>query len=660
MKVFPHGTGSGNAAVDYLTRLDYEGRADNPPKVLRGDTEQTKQIINSLDTKWKFTAGVLSWHPDDIVSVAQEEAMMNDFEKLAFAGLDKDAYNILWVRHKHANHHELHFVMPRVELNTGKAYNACPPNWQKDFDVFRDMHNVRENWARPDDPSRARMYAPEHANLQKARLKRWGANTGSGAKANIGTSAKANIGSGERDQATQAIHDYVISQIEQGAIENRNDIIIILQNAGFTINRQGKDYISIKDVETEAKFRLKGNIYAEHWTNSNGHGSSESNSSTSTNTKSNTGNDRPYTTPTEQSQARADYNRECHQRELENLERQYIEVIEKRSQYNRKRYQSRDREHAKDNSFQIQAMQSDFWQAMHAHVPHGSGAHSGDNARQLGTDSMAQLTNKQPQGRNNNAREIQETTSGSPPTRARNPQEYAVENMELETGNTRRSEIHHSTNRGENDGHLQNHGREASLETWKLENVHHGDVQFIEATIDHENLHSTKTQNQKEGMNNDRTRNTLTKVANLEQRTEGAGRKGEEGKTKPRTEAETRGEHKELNQQARTLGLREQTLEPNAKNHTAPTNRFPNTNSNSNQNTNSNTNARTNELAKSNRSTLERILTSHKLFAERLERLAKFIQYIGNLVEQFKQKTHVNETSHIQQKHTSKGHGMER
>lgn len=54
---------------------------------------------------------------------------MDDFEKLAFAGMQPDQYNILWVRHSHANHHELHFVIPRVELSTGKAFNAFPPGW---------------------------------------------------------------------------------------------------------------------------------------------------------------------------------------------------------------------------------------------------------------------------------------------------------------------------------------------------------------------------------------------------------------------------------------------------------------------------------------------------------------------------------------------------
>ena len=104
----------------------------------------------------------------------QEERVMDDFEALAFAGLEADQRNILWVRHVHAGHHELHFVIPRVELASGKAFNPCPPGWQKHFDLFRDLHNHREGWARPDDPTRTRMFTPAHADLHRARLLRWG------------------------------------------------------------------------------------------------------------------------------------------------------------------------------------------------------------------------------------------------------------------------------------------------------------------------------------------------------------------------------------------------------------------------------------------------------------------------------------------------------
>jgi hypothetical protein len=50
MKVFPHGKGSGDMPTNYLTRPDYLGRDEQPPEVLRGDTDVTRDLINSLDT----------------------------------------------------------------------------------------------------------------------------------------------------------------------------------------------------------------------------------------------------------------------------------------------------------------------------------------------------------------------------------------------------------------------------------------------------------------------------------------------------------------------------------------------------------------------------------------------------------------------------------
>ena len=43
---------------------------------------------------------------------------MDDFEAVAFAGLEEDQRAILWGRDSHAGHHQLHFVIPRVELSS--------------------------------------------------------------------------------------------------------------------------------------------------------------------------------------------------------------------------------------------------------------------------------------------------------------------------------------------------------------------------------------------------------------------------------------------------------------------------------------------------------------------------------------------------------------
>ena len=249
MKVFPHGKGGGHAPTHYLVRMDYPGRKECPPQVLRGNVALTRKLIDSLDTTWKFTAGVLSWHPDDIVTAEQERKVMDSFEAVAFAGLAEDQRNILWVRHGHAGHPELHFVIPRVELGSGKAFNPCPPGWQKAFDIFRDLLNITEGWASPDDPARARIHTPDHADLHRARLIRWGRKPDKD----------------ERADAKNAIHDYLRALIEDGIIRNREDVLAALRDAGLEIHRVGKDYVSVKDPDSEEKLRLKGGIYAERF-----------------------------------------------------------------------------------------------------------------------------------------------------------------------------------------------------------------------------------------------------------------------------------------------------------------------------------------------------------------------------------------------------------
>ena len=122
-----HGTGGGAGPVGYVIDKTRPGREDSPPEVLRGSPDATRKLIDSLDFRHKYTSGVLSFAPEEKVTPEMEREFMDRFEQVAFAGLEADQYNILWVRHTHAGHHELHFVTPRVELGTGKSLNIRPP-----------------------------------------------------------------------------------------------------------------------------------------------------------------------------------------------------------------------------------------------------------------------------------------------------------------------------------------------------------------------------------------------------------------------------------------------------------------------------------------------------------------------------------------------------
>ena len=250
IKPFPHGKGDGGKPVNYLVRQDYPGRKETPPVVLRGDPELTKALIDSIDREWKFTAGVCAWGPEDSIAPEKENELMDRFEAVAFAGMAPDQYNILWVRHSHAGHHELHFVIPRMELSTGKAFNAFPPGWERDFAPLRDLENIRNGWSRPDDPERARLFTPSSADITEARLTRWGRNPN-----------KA-----EKEKAREAINAYIKVRVENGAVRDRADVVTALREAGLDINREGKDYITVMDPESRDKIRLKGGVYGAGWT----------------------------------------------------------------------------------------------------------------------------------------------------------------------------------------------------------------------------------------------------------------------------------------------------------------------------------------------------------------------------------------------------------
>lgn len=246
IKVFPHGIGGGKEPVNYVVSTEYHGREARPPTVLRGDPEMTRRLIDDCalqGRKWNFSAGVIASHPDDVVTPEKEKELLDTFEKLAFAGMGADSYNILWVKHEHAGHHELHFVIPRTELSTGKAFNAFPPKWEKDFGALRDLFNEREGWARPDDPARARTRQPGNSGLLNSRRKRRGLPP--------------------KEDPREAVHAFVEQRIESGLIHNRQDIIMSLQEVGLAVSRAGKNYITVTD--NGEKYRLKGGVYDESW-----------------------------------------------------------------------------------------------------------------------------------------------------------------------------------------------------------------------------------------------------------------------------------------------------------------------------------------------------------------------------------------------------------
>ena len=247
IKFFARGTGGGRGPVEYITRKDdpSTGKLRYPaPEVLRGNPVITRRLIDSLEFKHKYRSGVLSFAPEDAPTDKQTEAIIDSFEKYAFAGLNKDAYNTLWVKHTHtsSNRVELHFVTPRVELYTGKSLNIAPPGWHSYFKPWQTSWNIKQGWGRPDDPTRKRDYEPGFQALINAeRVAR-------GLKPIADT--------------RQLLTEYVLDRVTAGLVSDRHDMIALFKDElGLEITRQGKDYITVLDPETSKRYRLKGKLY---------------------------------------------------------------------------------------------------------------------------------------------------------------------------------------------------------------------------------------------------------------------------------------------------------------------------------------------------------------------------------------------------------------
>jgi hypothetical protein len=127
---------------------DKKGVVREPrPAVVRGNPQLTRQLINQLIAKkHRYVSGVLSFK--ELITPEQEQKIIDRFEATAFPGLGRSQFDCLWIRHSHNapeghKRSELHFLVPRIELSTGKALNIRPPGRRTDalYDTFRLLIN---------------------------------------------------------------------------------------------------------------------------------------------------------------------------------------------------------------------------------------------------------------------------------------------------------------------------------------------------------------------------------------------------------------------------------------------------------------------------------------------------------------------------------------
>ena len=264
IKFLSHGTGDPLAAAAYLTGShDHNGVERADVRVLRGNPALVAELASSLKTVHRYTSGVIAWHADDAPTDDEIEAVLREFERVAFSGLEHDQYSwsaILHVDQDGTKH--VHVFAARVELRSGKAFNMAPPGWEKSFDPLRDAWNFEKGWARPDDPARVRLVQPGRmAPVSRSTAFRNQSEVDRAQEIGIDAADIRDVLAVEPDQK-MVIASWLMRRIYAGEIEDRQDVLDALGELG-ELNRVSKEYVSVRLAPGEKPIRLKGALFAE-------------------------------------------------------------------------------------------------------------------------------------------------------------------------------------------------------------------------------------------------------------------------------------------------------------------------------------------------------------------------------------------------------------
>lgn len=247
-KFLQHGKGDPALAASYvLDDVDHLNVARADVHVLRGDPQTFAAIAESIENQWKYTSGAICWSVEDNPTDDDINEYLDAFEAHAFAGLQPHQYHFTAVLHEEDDGSKhVHFLVPRVELTTGKALNIAPPGHESYFDPLRDYFNYKKGWSRPDDPKLKRdTQTPDHDHFQQV----------SALKAGLSVCKTAK-------DIREVIGVYIEQRIQFGEIKNRHDVINALNDAEIgEITRISDNFISVKPLGSEKAIRLKGAFY---------------------------------------------------------------------------------------------------------------------------------------------------------------------------------------------------------------------------------------------------------------------------------------------------------------------------------------------------------------------------------------------------------------
>lgn len=231
IKFFSNTMGGSSASVKYLLNERVE---QGTARVLSGDEKVTRALIDSMVNRQKTCVGCLAFTEKEHISEKQKEQIMKEFEYALMPGM-KNRFNILWVEHTDKINLELNFVIPKIDLESGKSYN--PYYHEVDFkriETFQELINTKYDLSNPKEPIRQQ-------NAKKLKFE----------------SIEA--------KNYKELEKILKELVAQGVIKSRDELIKECKKANIEITRQNEEGLSLKLPNAARAKKFKGGIYAEQF-----------------------------------------------------------------------------------------------------------------------------------------------------------------------------------------------------------------------------------------------------------------------------------------------------------------------------------------------------------------------------------------------------------
>ena len=232
VKFFKTKNGGSVAGINYL--LNHRVK-DKTAFVLKGSEAVTRQIVSNMTKKQKLCIGCLSFEEADI-DLDVKQKVIDEFETLLL-GRYKERFNILWVQHIDKGRLELNFAIPKINLESGMAFNPYYDKVDRALiDTWQNYVNLKFGFSNPKDPAKAHMLQGSKKELRLIK---------------------------DYMELEKILTEKFINQ----EFSCRDDILKALNDSRIEITRISKDYISVKLPGTKKARRFKGDMFGEEFRN---------------------------------------------------------------------------------------------------------------------------------------------------------------------------------------------------------------------------------------------------------------------------------------------------------------------------------------------------------------------------------------------------------